>query len=112
MAPSLNLQVAKETGAQAQNAEFLASDIVPKVEGSNATTLKITIAVSVTAAVLEISFDSGVTWFALNAAVPLVIGDLNIFEIPGVDSTDLINFRASNVSGTTLDYFRVTSERF
>ena len=112
MAPVIQKQVAKETGAKTQNTEFLAADIVPSIENLNSSTYSVIIAVSVTAAVLEITFDSGTTWLKLNAGTPIPIGQLFAFELPGVDSTDTINFRASNASGTTLDYFRVISERF
>lgn len=91
-----------ETGAKAQNAEWFASDIDVGVQNNKALQIFLQVSVSVTAAVIEITFDSGSTWAALNDGNAVTLGALNVFPVIAKEG-DLINFRATNASGTTLD---------
>ncbi len=90
------------TGAKAQNAEWFAADIIPGVLTGKAIDLIVQISVSVTAAVVEVTLDSGTTWAALNSSTALAVGDLFQFDV-FAKSGDLVNFRATNASGTTVD---------
>lgn len=91
-----------ETGAKAQNAEWFASDIVPGIRAEKIIELTLQISVSATAAVVEVTLDSGTTWSELNTGVAIPLGKLHTFGI-FVKNDDLVNFRATNASGTTLD---------
>jgi len=90
------------SGAKAQNAEWFATDISPGIRAEKIMDLTLQIAVSATAAVVEVTMDSGTTWSELNTGVAIPIGKLHTFSI-FVKNDDLINFRATNASGTTLD---------
>ena len=90
------------SGAKAQNAEWFATDIDPGIRSEKFMDLTLQIAVSATAAVVEVTMDSGTTWSELNLGVAIPVGKLHTFSI-FVKNDDLINFRATNASGTTLD---------
>lgn len=107
MGVSRQYQRAKETGAKTQNTEWLAADIVPDVDAGKATNLRVTMAFTANAPVVEVTYDSGSTWHALNAGVAIPINQLFSFFLPGVDKDDTINFRTPSASGTTLNIFRV-----
>jgi len=103
---------ANETGAKAINVEFLAADVVPGTLDERATLIRLTMLFSVTSPVLEMTVDSGATWFSLNSGSPIPIGQLFGFDIPGMDLNDQINFRTPTTGGTTLEIFRVVSVPF
>lgn len=108
MGISTQYALANETGAKAQNAEWLAADItVGDIEAGRSSTLELTMIFSVTAPVVEYTLDSGATWYPLKL-VALIVGETLIERIPGVLAGDLINFRTPTVGGTTLDLFRVS----
>ena len=107
MGISTQYQRAKETGAKAINIEFLASDIVPAVDDGKATTLRVTMAFTVTAPVIEVTYNSGTDWFQLNSGTAIPIGQLFAFDLTGFDNTDEVNFRTPTTGGTTLKLFRV-----
>lgn len=91
-----------ETGAKAQNAEWFATDIIPGIGSRKLMELTLQISVSATAAVVEVTMDSGTTWSELNTGVAIPVGKLHTFSI-FAKNDDLVNFRATNSSGTTLD---------
>lgn len=105
--PSNQYQRANETGAKLINAEFLAADIVPDVDVEKATTLRVTMAFTVTAPIVEVTYNSGTDWIALNGGAPIPISQLFAFDLPGLDKDDLVNFRTPTTGGTTLKIFRV-----
>lgn len=105
--PSNQYQRADETGAKTINTEWLAADLIPDVDTDKATTFKVTMAFSVTAPVVEVTYDSGTTWVALNGGGVIPISQLFSFELPGLNKDDLVNFRTPTTGGTTLDIFRV-----
>lgn len=109
MGVSRQYQRGKTTGAKAQNVEFFASDIFSSVEDGMATKIRVTMAFSVTPPIVEVTFNSGTDWFQLNSGAAIPVGQLFSFDLPGVDNTDLINFRTPTAGGTTLKYFRVDS---
>jgi len=102
MASTLYLK-GSETGAKAQNAEWFATDISPGIKSEKALNLILQVSVTVTAAVIEVTLDSGVTWSKLNSGVAISIGELHQFDVFAKEG-DTVNFRASNASGTTLAY--------
>jgi hypothetical protein len=91
-----------ETGAKAQNAEWFASDVEVGVQNNKALDFIVQFSVSVTPAVVEVTLDSGTVWSALNSGVAIPVGKLFTFEV-FVKQGDLVNFRATNSSGTTVD---------
>lgn len=90
------------SGLKAQNAEWFAADIDPGIRSEKLMDLILQISVSVTAAVVEVTMDSGTTWSEINQGVAIPIGKLHTFSI-FAKNDDLVNFRATNASGTTLD---------
>lgn len=91
-----------ETGAKAQNAEWFSTDISVGVQTNKALSFFVQVSVSVTPAVVEVTLDSGTTWSELNLGVAIPTGKLHTFEVFAKQG-DLVNFRATNSSGTTLD---------
>lgn len=91
-----------ESGAKAQNAEWFATDINPGIRSGKMMDLTLQISVSATAAVVEVTLDSGATWSEINLGVALPVRKLHTFSI-FAKNDDLVNFRATNTSGTTLD---------
>lgn len=77
--------------------EWFASDIIPLVEVGFGSEMFIVFAFDKRANI-EVTYDSGLTFFALNNKQKIEAETLNSFEIP-VLSTDLINFR-SDTAGT------------
>ena len=91
-----------ETGAKAQNAEWFASDIDPGIRPGKLMEITLQISVSATAAVVEVTLNGGTTWSEINTGVAIPVGKLHSFSM-FVKNDDLINFRATNASGTVLD---------
>jgi len=108
MGVSNQYQRANETGVKTQNTEWLASDLVPAIEAGRSTSFRLTFVLSL-AVVIEITFDSGATWIALNSGSPYAADNLISVLIPGVDRDDTINFRTPTSGGVTLDRFIVDS---
>ncbi len=79
------------------NQEWFASDIIPLVEVGFGSEMIFIFAFDKRANI-EVTYDSGLTFFALNNKQKIESETLNSFEIP-VLSTDLINFR-SDTAGT------------
>lgn len=80
--------------ARTANQEWFASDFVPQV-GDNLGSDIILIFAFDTRTIIEVTLDSGVTFFALNNNQKVEKDTLNSFAIP-VLNTDLVNFRASS----------------
>ena len=78
--------------ARAVNQEWFASDTTPTVPSENGGMLTIVFVFS-KRAIIEVTYDSGVTWFKLMNGLKIEAETLNSFELP-VISTDQINFRA------------------
>lgn len=106
-ASQLYLRVS-ETGAKAQNVAWLTNDYVPDVDAGKAMRFILQIAVSVTAAVVEITLD-GTNFKALNKGVALNIGQLYQFDVFAKNG-DAFNVRASNTGGTTVDIFYLVAD--
>ena len=99
---------ANETGAKAQNAEFLASDITVEVGAGKANDYIIEISISAgTSPNLEVSYDSGNTWSEIIFALSTdVLARTRISVVLG----DLVNFRTPTVGGLTLSRFVVIGD--
>lgn len=91
------------TGAKAKDAEWFSEDLVSGLEDEKMINYILQVSVSITNAVIEVTLDGGTTWTKLNSGTAITVGLLHQFDI-FAKSTDLLNFRASNVNGTTLDY--------
>jgi len=100
---------ASYSGAKAQNAEWAATDYTGLADTDRAEMCILQVAVSVTAAVIEVTFDSGSTWYALNSGVAIAIGQLFQFDIY-ITGGETFNIRASNASGTTVDDAKLVSD--
>lgn len=98
-----------ESGAKAQNAEWFAADIIPGLRAEKMMNLIVQLSVSVTPAVVEVTLDSGTTWSALNIGTAIPVGKLHTFDVYAKEG-DLINFRATNASGTTVDICYVVGD--
>lgn len=108
MASALYIR-AVASGAKAQNVDWLASGVPPGVKAGKVLKFILQIAVSVTDAILEVTFDDGVTFSKLNEGVALTQGNLFTFDVY-VKFGDLFNIRASNAGGTTVDVFLATGD--
>jgi hypothetical protein len=97
------------SGAKAQNAEWGSSDYTGLADTAKAELCILQVSVSTTAAVVEITLDSGSTWTALNGGVTLATGKLYQFDIY-ITGGDTFNIRASNSSGTTVDTAKLVSD--
>ena len=97
------------SGAKAQNAEWGASDYTGLASTGIVELCILQVAVSVTAAVVEITLDSGTTWSKLNSGTALTVGSLYQFDIY-ISGSDTFNIRASNSSGTTVDTAKLVSD--
>jgi len=109
MGVSRQYQKGKTTGAKTQNTEFFGTDIVSTIEDGKATKYRLTMAFTVTPPVIEVTYDSGSNWIPINSGGAIPIGQLFQIDIPGIDNTDLINFRTPTTGGTTITIFRVDS---
>ena len=89
------------SGAKAEDAEWGASDYTGLADTDKSEFCILQVAVTVTAAVIEITLDSGTTWVALNSGVAISVGQLYQFDIY-IASGDTFNIRAGNSSGTTV----------
>ena len=97
------------SGAKAQNAEWLASDVESGVKSGKVLRLILQIQLSVQAAVVEITTDGGATFGALNSGTALTTGNLFTFDI-FVKFGDLFNLRTPTGGGTTVDVFLATGD--
>lgn len=79
------------------NQEWFASDIIPSVDDDLSADLAIEFAFE-KRAIIEVTLDSGVTFFRLNNNNKAEAETLNSFAFPALN-TDLINFRA-DIAGT------------
>ena len=86
------------SGAKAQNADFLASDI------SYTDTREVTVTVSMLADALEVTFN-GTDFFKLGTPSANTVTQYKF----NVRNGDTVNFRTPDAGGTTLDIFRVDS---
>ena len=89
---------------EAQNAEWFAADIKPVHTGL----MRIEISVSL-AVVVEITFDSGSNFTALNSNVALGVDQVFVFDV-FVNTGDLINFRIPTAGGAITDIARMYQE--
>lgn len=100
---SHQIQRATYSGAKAQNAEWAATDYTGLAASDRVELCILQVSVSVTAAVIEVTLDSGTTWAELNGGTAIGTGQMFQFDIY-VTGGDEVNFRATNASGTTVDY--------
>jgi len=91
------------TGAKAQNVEWFATDIDPGIRAEKMMELTLQISLSINPVIVEITMDSGTTWSALNSGVAIPVEKLHSLSM-FVKNDDLVNFRTTNASGTTLDF--------
>ena len=99
---------ANETGAKAQNVEFLASDFATGNIAGHGMDLIVEISISAgTTPDVEISFDSGNTWAILFSS--LALNTITRARAMGID-VDAINFRSPSVGGLTLARFLVIGD--
>ncbi len=92
------------SGAKAQNEEWLASDFEPGTRANKALRLILEISLSVQNAIIEVTFDSGVTFSALNSGTALTIGNTFLFDV-FVKNGDQFNIRTPTGGGTTVIKF-------
>ncbi len=86
---------------EAQNAEWFATDLLPSNNGF------FTLEISVSAAVvIEVTFDSGTNFTALNSGVALGVDQLFLFDVY-VRVGDTFNIRIPTAGGATVDIGRV-----
>lgn len=97
------------SGAKAQNAEWGATDYTGLADSGQVEACVLQLAVSVTAAVVEVTFDSGTTWSAINSGTALAVGNLYQFPVY-ITNGDTFNIRATNASGTTVDTAKLVSD--
>lgn len=97
------------SGAKAQNAEWAGTDYTGLAVTGKSELCILQVAVSVTAAVVEVTFDSGTTWSEINSGVALTIGQLYQFDLY-ITGADTFNIRATNASGTTVDTAKLVSD--
>lgn len=86
---------------KAQNAKFFTTDLVPIHTGIF--TIQLSLSASV---IIEVTFDSGSNWTALNSNVALGIDQLFIFDV-GVKTGDAFNMRIPTAGGAVVDIGRV-----
>ena len=79
--------------------EWFGTDVTVGVKATKVLRLIVQIGVSVSDAAVEVTFDSGVSWHALNSGTALTAGNLFTFDLY-VRPDDQINFRAK--AGTTI----------
>lgn len=84
------------TGTKAQNAEWLAQDLIPTKTGK----VRITVCLD-TAVVVEVSIDGGTKFVGLNQNIALVADGLYIFDV-GVRVGDKFNVRIPTAGGATI----------
>jgi len=89
---------------ETQNTEWFGSDLIP----TDNSIVRVEISVSA-AVVVEVTFDSGSNWTALNSNVALGVDQLNIFDI-FVKTGDTLNFRIPTAGGAVVDIGRVYQE--
>lgn len=92
--------------ARIADEEWFASDIVPTPGDETGSKIILEFCYSVKSE-LEVSFDSGITWCALNNKFRSEAETINTFVIIGLN-TDTVNFRAK--SAGTIRYARVFEE--
>ena len=101
MADDLDLIGIDDGVTEAQNAEWFATDLLPTMNG----VFRLEISVSA-AVVIEITFDSGTNFTALNSNVALGADQLNIFDVC-IRVGDTFNIRIPTAGGATVDIGRV-----
>ena len=102
--PQFDLIANNDGVTEAQNAEWFATDVTPVHSGL----MRIEISVSV-AVVVEITFDSGTNFTALNSNVALTADSLYIFDV-FCKVGDLLNFRIPTAGGAITDIARMYQE--
>ena len=107
MATSLYMK-ANETGAKAQNEEFLASDIIPGVGAGKANDYIVEIAISAgTSPNIDVTYDGGATFSEIIFALGTdVLARTRLSVVLG----DQVNFRTTTVGGLTLSRFVVIGD--
>jgi len=89
---------------ETQNTEWFVSDLLPVHSGL----MRVEISVSA-AVVVEVTFDSGTNFTALNSNAVLGVDQLFIFDL-FVKTGDTINFRIPTAGGATVDIGRIYQE--
>ena len=100
---------ASYSGAKAADAEWAATDYTGLAATDRAEMCILQVVVSVTNAVVEVTFDSGSNWYAINDGDALVIGRMYQFDIY-ITGGETFNIRATNVGGTTVDDAKIVSD--
>lgn len=104
--PGLIFNLGVASGAKAQNAEWFAQNIIPIIPPIDNKCSKIRLTFALTGAVVvEVTLDSGSSWYSLNEARATVASSLYSFDIPCRDG-DLFNARTPTVGGTTVTICR------
>jgi len=101
MAQDFDLIGINDGATEAQNAEWFATDLAPTVTGL----FRLEISVSA-AVVVEVTFDSGSNFTALNKNVALGVDQLFVFDV-FVKIGDTFNMRIPTSGGATVDVGRV-----
>lgn len=89
------------TGTKAQNAEWLANDLIPTKDAKIRITLSLDAAV-----VIEVTVDSGTNWLGLNNNGALTVDGLFVFDVP-VRIKDKFNIRIPTAGGATINLCRI-----
>jgi len=101
--PAINVRDTVGSTVLTANQEWFASDFTPTPDDNFASETVIEF-VFEKRAIIQVSFDSGATWYSLNNNNKVEAETLNSFEFPTIN-TDLINFRADTAG--TLRFARI-----
>lgn len=93
--------IGSASGVKAANAEWFAADLTANIETDIAIVFEIQVSVSV-AVVVEVTFDSGSNWTALNNGTAIGADKLHTFDVK-LRSTDTFNMRTPTAGGATVD---------
>lgn len=87
-----------------QNTEFFTTDLSP--QANSVFHIQLTLASDVA---LEVTFDTGTNWTALNGNVTLGVDKLHTFSL-FMQRGDLFNMRIPTAGGSVIDHIRVVEE--
>ena len=93
--------IGSASGVKTANAEWFAADLTADIESDISIIFEIHVSVSA-AVVVEVTFDSGSNWTALNDGTAIGADKLRIFDIK-LRSTDNFNMRTPTSGGATVD---------
>ena len=85
--------IGEATGSKAQNAEWFATDLVQTVQGASAFRIQL---ITTAGVVVEITLDSGTSWYKLNSGNALTANCVYIFTV-ATRLADAFNMRTPTV---------------